>query len=316
MQNSITRVPVSGRKRALKYLALSLLALALTEAPAHAQAPAHAVATTTMLPLGDGKVTSRPLAGNVYSCQTVFRNGARHDGPWFHGEMWAPLEKPRVNGRIFWPNAIFALGTNGDTRSVTANWLPVQQPTGKFPITRADTVYKYDTNPNGILPISMSFAIPLTPTRAAKPGCLPMGMIGFTLTGVALYNALDAAGRDAAAHEIQDLCDGHPQGKGQYHYHNASPCMPGADSSVLVGWALDGFPIMGMRDARGALITNADLDPCHGRAEQLTIEGRSYAYVYRLTREYPYTLGCFTGVVPAQTTQAIRQGMGPPRVRR
>ena len=56
-----------------------------------------------------------------------------------------------------------------------------------------------------------------------------MGMIGFTVTGVALYNALDAAGRDAAAHEVQDLCDGHPQGRGQYHYHSSSPCLPGAE---------------------------------------------------------------------------------------
>lgn len=77
-----------------------------------------------------------------------------------------------------------------------------------------------------------------------------MGMIGFTTTGVALCNALDDAGLDTAAHGVQDLCNGQPLGKGQYHYHNASPCLPGADGNTHVGWALDGYPILGMRAVR------------------------------------------------------------------
>ena len=143
-----------------------------------------------------------------------------------------------------------------------------------------------------------------------------MGMIGFTVTGVAIYNALDDAGRDAAAHEIQDLCDGHPQHAGQYHYHSSSPCLPGAESDTVVGWALDGYPILGMRDAGGKLLTNGDLDACHGRAETVTVSGRTYNYAYRLTREYPYTLGCFTGALRAGTRRATRHRRGPPPGRR
>ena len=140
-----------------------------------------------------------------------------------------------------------------------------------------------------------------------------MGMIGISMTGVAFYNALDDAGRDAAAHEVQDLCDGHPQGKGQYHYHSSSPCLPGADGDALVGWALDGFPILGMKDADGTVLHNAALDACHGRAENITVQGRHYDYAYRLTPEYPYTLGCFVGQVQKATVQAIHRSMGPPR---
>jgi YHYH protein len=114
-----------------------------------------------------------------------------------------------------------------------------------------------------------------------------MGMIGFTVTGVAIYRALDDAGLDAAAHEVQDLCNGHPQGQGQYHYHNGSPCLPGADSNAVVGWALDGYPILGL----------------------------TYASAYRLTPEYPDTMGCFSGQVMRETQAAIRQAMGPARVR-
>ncbi len=268
------------------------------------------------LPLGDGHVTDHPARGNVYACQTSFRGGgARHEGPWFHGKTWNPAEKPHVEGSVMWHQARLTLTSNGDELAVKSNGLPVHEPTGNFPIASNDPAYRYDTNPNSVEAQNLSFEIPLMPVRADDPGCLPMGMIGFTTTGVAIYNALDDAGRDAAAHEIQDLCDGHPQGKGQYHYHSSSPCLPGANANKLVGWALDGFPILGMRDTGGALVTDDDLDACHGRAETVTVDGRTYVYAYRLTQEYPYTLGCFTGQVQQSTRQSIRQAMGPPRKR-
>ena len=264
------------------------------------------------LPLGDGRVSDRAVAGHVFACQTQFRTGgARHDGPWIHGETWNPLEKPRVEGRVMWPEAEFSLTDQGASQRAQGNGLPVGQPTGVFPITPDQPVYQYDTNPNRIVTQTLDFNIPAQPRRAASPQCLPMGMIGFALTGVAFYNALDAAGLDAAAHEIQDLCDGHPQGRGQYHYHSASTCIPGAERNEVVGWALDGYPIMGMVDATGATLVNADLDDCHGRAEAVIVAGRTYDYAYRLTREYPYVMGCFTGQVAEATQQSIRDGMAP-----
>ncbi len=268
------------------------------------------------LPVGDGRVSDHPSVGDVYACQQNFREGgARHVGDWFHGDTWDPLAKPHVAGRVMWPQAEHSLQATADALTMAGNGLPVGQPTGIFPIAHDDPVYQYDTNPNPITAQSLSFQIPLKPTRAASPGCLPMGMIGFTNTGVALYNALDDAGRDAAAHEVQDLCDGHPQGKGQYHYHSSSPCLPGADRNEVVGWALDGYPVLGMKDAQGVLLTNADLDGCHGRAETVHVDGRQYEYAYRLTREYPYIMGCFTGMVMQETRQSIRASMGPPRQR-
>lgn len=269
------------------------------------------------LPLGDGHITDHPAIGNVYPCRFQFRQGgARHAGSWFHGDTWDPAEKPHVEGHVMWPDASFKMTRENNNLLVKSNGLPVDEPTGKFPISPSDPAYKYDTNPNSIEKQHLAFDIPAKPVKAEEPSCLPMGMIGITTTGVALYSALDDAGRDAAAHEIQDACNGHPQGKGQYHYHSSSPCLPGAKSDSLVGWALDGYPILGMRDAKGKLLTNADLDACHGRAEHVTINGRTYDYAYRLTREYPYTLGCFTGIVEQSTRQAIRRDMGPPRQRR
>jgi hypothetical protein len=62
------------------------------------------------LPLGDGHVTDHPAAGNVYACRTTFRGGgARHDGPWFHGDTWDPTAKPHVSGHALWPDASYSL---------------------------------------------------------------------------------------------------------------------------------------------------------------------------------------------------------------
>jgi len=275
---------------------------------------APSVLAAQSLPLGDGHVTDHPEAGSVYSCRSTFRGGgARHDGPWFHGDSWDPAEKPHVSGHVLWPGADLLLKPTGDSVEVEGNGLPMHEPTGAFPISPRDSAYRYDTNPNRVGAQHLDFEIPLRPVVAARPSCLPMGMIGFTVTGVALYSALDDAGRDAAAHEIQDDCDGHPQANAQYHYHSASPCIPGVDGNQLVGWALDGFPILGMRDGTGAELTDRDLDACHGRKEDVVVDGRRYAYAYHMTRTYPYTLGCFSGELLDSTLRAVRAGLEPSR---
>jgi hypothetical protein len=285
------------------FLALSIAVL--TAQPLVAQQPGA-------LSLGDGRVSDHPVVGSVYACRTTFRaGGARHDGPWFHGDTWNPAEKPHVTGHVFWPDAKYTLSSEASGRRFRGNGLPVQQPTGRFPITPSDPVYQYDTNPNRIAAQHLDFEIPASPTVDAESHCLPMGMIGFTMTGVALYNALDDAGRDAAAHEIQDDCDGHPQANSQYHYHNASPCIPGIDTDSLVGWALDGFPILGWKDADGSQLSNADLDACHGRREQVTVNAHTYPYSYHVTREYPYILGCFRGQLPPNVLRQVRDGLLP-----
>ena len=43
-------------------------------------------------------------------------------------------------------------------------------------------------------------------------------------------------------------------------------------------------------------LTDADLDACHGRVSPVMWNGKRVAiYHYVLTREYPYTIGCFKG---------------------
>ena len=273
---------------------------------------ATAPALAHELPVGDGKISTEPTVGDLFSCQSRFTGGgAFTTGSWFHGKTWDPTQKPHVQGEVMWPNARFSATAEGNRTRVESNGLPVGEPTGNFPIARSDPAYQYDRNPNSIKEQQISFAVPLEPELAPMATCLSMGPIGFTNTGVMIYNAVDDAGRDAAAHEIQDLCNGHPQQQGQYHYHSSSPCLPGADQNAQVGWALDGFPIFGKRDASGKELTNADLDGCHGRKEDVSVSGRHYPYAYRLTDEYPYTIGCYTGSVDRATLQALMGRMGP-----
>ena len=120
------------------------------------------------------------------------------------------------------------------------------------------------------------------------------------LTGSPVFNAVDAGGRDAVAHELQDGCQGHPEIRGQYHYHNLTSCIadPGTGHSALVGYAFDGFGIYGTRGEDGKQLTNAALDECHGHTHAIEWDGRSVVmYHYHATAEYPYTVGCARGTV-------------------
>ena len=266
--------------------------------PAAAAPPA-----LSALPLGDGKISTAPRVGYVYACQTTFGGNGAPAGkaPWIVGTSWDQTAKPTVQGAVYWPTSRLTITLQGTDRVVSANNLPTHA-TGIFPIQRSDPVYQYDANPNTIAEQSVLLRLAASPRAATVPTCVGQGMIGFTVSGAALYNALDGAGRDAAAHEVQDACSGHPQGVGQYHYHSWSTCFSdpaGAQGrhSDLVGYALDGYGVFGQYGEGGTMLTNAQLDDCHGHTHAVSWEGQpTTIYHYHMTREYPYSVGCYHGV--------------------
>jgi len=257
--------------------------------------------SATAITLGDGNVATSPAVGYVDSCTTSFRGGgAQHAGPWIDetAGTWDSVSKIAVQGSVSWPSATNSFGVDGGTRTITTNGLPTQSSTGTFPIASSDPAYQYDRNPNAIQSQSLTYRLPASPTIASAPTCVGLGPIGVMSDGVILFNALDDAGRDAAAHEVQDSCDGHPQMSGIYHYHDVASCLlaQATSTSTLVGYALDGFGIYVERDTNGNLPTNADLDECHGRTSSVIWDGQeTVMYHYSATLEYPYTLGCFRG---------------------
>ena len=260
----------------------------------------------TALPLGDGHVSTAPRVGYVFSCQTTFGGGgATGAAPWISGSSWNLEAKPSVQGAVSWPNARLAITRQGAERVVSANDLPLHT-TGVFPIARTDPAYQYDANPNAIAEQTVLLRLAADPVAAVAPVCVPQGMIGFTTSGAALFNALDGGGRDAAAHEVQDHCSGHPERIGQYHYHSWSSCFVDAAGdagrhSDLVGYALDGYGIYGLKGESGATLTDADLDACHGHTHAISWDGQTVSlYHYHMTREYPYSVGCFHGTPAAR----------------
>ncbi len=255
------------------------------------------------VPLGDGYVSTSPKAGYVDSCVTHFGGvgGASAAGPWINesSRTWDLKTKIAVNGRIRWPTGYYHVTVGGHKRLITFNDLPIDHRTGIFPIEMRDPAFRYDQNPNHIAAHDFHWQLPLNPSLAPKPSCTNPGPIGVLDDGVVLYNALDGEGRDAAAHEVLDLCAGHPDPTDTYHHHDIPPCIlqktPNG-RSTLVGYASDGFGIYVQKDARGALPTNRSLDACHGTTSPVLWDGKVHrVYHYVATLEYPYTVGCFRG---------------------
>lgn len=255
--------------------------------------------TLTALPLGDGKLSTAPKVGYIYSCVTSFHGmGASAAGPWISdGGTFDFTAKVVVEGSVDWPDASFAVATDAGKTLVSGNDLP-DHATGTFPIAASDPAHAYDQNPNHIAAQSVSDALPANPSVAPSASCLGEGPIGILFTGSYLYDGLDALGRDALAHEIQDVCQGHPDMSSSYHYHTLTTCLPdpGTGHSALLGYALDGFGIYGNRGENGEALTDADLDECHGHTHAIAWNGQTVSlYHYHATREYPYSLGCYRG---------------------
>jgi hypothetical protein len=268
-------------------------------------------ASAGALPIGDGRYATAPKKGYVFSCQTSFpanAPGAFRNGPWINdgAGTWNPAEKISVQGSVDHGGQIDGRIESGH-EVLTGNGLPVT-PTGVFPVAATDPASQYDRNPNTISGHDLRVDLPDAPEARATPTCVG-GTIGVSVLGVPIFSAFDAGGRDAAAHEVQDQCGGHPERTGQYHFHSLSACFAGLDTGFdpgLFGFALDGFGIY--VDDRS--LSSADLDECHGRTSEVTWQGKQVSmYHYVATADFPYLVGCFRG---APITSATGLAIGPP----
>ncbi len=260
-------------------------------------------ADLTALPLGTDLVSTTGAAvGGLFVCDAGSPNGggAFAVGPWIDeaAGTWDATQKLSVQGEVSWPMASYTETVEGLVRSISSNGLPVGMVTGTFPIASDDPAGSYDRNPNSIAESDLAVSLPVAPVASVTATCLPKGAIGVAKNGVALFAPVDALNRDAVAYETQDDCDGHPQQSSTYHYHDVPSCLQEAASgtSTVVGYALDGFPVVVERDAAGELPTNADLDECHGRVSAIELDGAIVEmYHYSVTSEFPYFIGCYRG---------------------
>lgn len=261
--------------------------------------PSNAMFTAGTLTIGTGVSTSGPTIGSVFACQ-LLRGDAAAGGnrqPWIHGATWNPAEKLKVLGANVWSGSV-SITTSGAQRVLSGNGLPVTTKTGNFPIAMNDPARRYDGNPNRISANAFSVTVPANPQIAASPSCMRGGPIGYTTNGVAIFNALDAANRDAAVYEVLDQCWGHPERDGKYHFHTISSCTDAGSAtqnSPVWGFMRDGFPITGPWE-NGVQLSTKDLDICHGKTSEILLDGRRVTmYHYVATEDYPYTASCYRG---------------------
>ena len=252
----------------------------------------------TALPLGDGKTTTTaPARGYLFLCRPQMGGGgAQTDGPWIHGSTYDLTAKYTVDGSVDWPAAAFAAKFKGKKLRLSGNGLPKHN-TGTFPVRSTDDAYQIDRNPNSIRAQVLNQSLSGSPKRGA-PQCTG-GQVGVMKSGAALFNAVDAQGKDAVAHEVQDTCSGHPQMSGVYHYHGLPACIGYGSKkkhSKVIGWALDGFPIYGPYGDDGDYLSNSELDVCHGITEKIKYRGKvRKLFHYVANYEFPYTVGCYRG---------------------
>ena len=98
--------------------------------------------------------------------------------------------------------------------------------------------YNFPTNynPNSIQAQSYQFYIHQTPVKQSTSTCIPMGLIGMAINGVALYSPFTAEGYDAVTEsncaEEFDSCKGHPGQRGAYHDHQLSTCVASSELNL------------------------------------------------------------------------------------
>ena len=157
---------------------------------------------------------------------------------------------------------------------------------------------RFHQPPTAIEARRMVFRIPLEPQLPGGPPMrTPMGPMGVALNGIPFFNQY-AGGGQPLSHELVsfDQYNGHPTPDGMYHYHVEPYALTrkyGRDA--LLGYLLDGHPVYGPME-NGRMVTNADLDECHGHSHA-TREYPQGTYHYHTTAEAPYIAGAgFRGV--------------------
>jgi hypothetical protein len=156
----------------------------------------------------------------------------------------------------------------------------------------------------GVSPYNLDITVPIYPKYKNEPQPINSLIMGVSLTGTVWHAEVANASQDAWYNPISilplDECFGHPYTE-QYHLHAYSwKCWESDDEgpSPLLGYALDGYGIYGPRDKDGKMITNEQLDECHGLTSEVMWDGKlTNIYHYVLNNEYPYSIGAFRGEV-------------------
>ena len=234
--------------------------------------------------------------------KTIDDNDADSSGMWFHESGVDGIVE--LTGSFIQDLAV----TYGDS-----NWQVYDATTGNVRITDTQYACEQAAQPNvpadynnycvecsmdyldgGVL--SATYLIPTTPIPADVTG--DVSQVGIALNGTEL--SAPAPVDDILSNytiAAFDDCGGHINTHQGYHYHAATDCAAVGTQddghAALLGYALDGYGIYGMKDADG---NEESLDECRGTTD----ETRGYHYHAASPGENMF-LGCFHGKTVAST---------------
>ena len=116
---------------------------------------------------------------------------------------------------------------------------------------RYDDTVPDTPNPNTIEKQDVIMTVTSSPEEANSSPEAGLGIVGIAVDGTVIFND-EAAPGDKLQDELDtfDVNDGHPTSSGVYHYHS-EPGQITSNDDVLVGIAIDGFPIFGRKDQDG-----------------------------------------------------------------
>ncbi len=272
---------------------------------------------TTLWTPSSGTSINSAGRNSVYLCP---RNGlpffpplTRPETPWVEGDSIVISEIPSVQGSVSWDSE-FEMRVSGTQRRLVGNGLP-NHPTGTFAVERGTDAYPYyaalpaegydNASEIPITPYDLDVTLPLNPQPNAEATCVDSILTGVVSQTGGTWHvdvAVDADDRllDPSAGLPMDSCWGHPYME-QYHYHGFSwSCFPDQGEpgrhSPLFGYAIDGFGVFGPLGEEGEMVTNSELDECHGHTHSIDWDGEVRdMYHYHVNNEYPYSIGCFRG---------------------
>jgi len=163
-----------------------------------------------------------------------------------------------------------------------------------------------------------AWPIPINPVIAKNPISAKdhflRGAIALAANGIPIFNALNNRGDDAYLSGELDDWGGHCGRADDYHYHIAPLHLQSlVGIKAPIAYALDGFPIYGLKETDGKAVTGLDEFNGHFDAKK--------KYHYHGTKKFPYINGGFKGIVvekegqvdPQATTRGFRPAGEPLR---
>ncbi|PVB60976.1 YHYH protein [Labrenzia sp. 011] len=154
--------------------------------------------------------------------------------------------------------------------------------------------------------VVITIRLPVDPVMADEPTALgTVAKVGVALDGVPIFADAPSV-LDTGHLPALDVCGGHIDPGGWYHWHAtstdvdtlfdaegvAADCALAQDATAQFGYAFDGFPMFGSLEADGT--EPQDLDACHGHVGETAL-GRTYHY--HASAAFPNLPPCLVGVV-------------------